>query len=162
VAGIEGWLTFLLSPVASVTPGGPVGDEVGVGVGVGVGVAVPVGVGDGLGVGEVLALGVGLGDVEPLPQAAPFTENAVGLELLPLTDPLNPIVALPPVARAPFQLSLVTVTFSPDWDQVPFQPLDTCWLPGNVNARVQLVIAEPLLVIVTLPVKPPGQLLGTE
>jgi hypothetical protein len=31
-----------------------------------------------------------------------------------------------------------------------------------VNASVQLVIAGPVLVMVTLPVNPPGQLLGTE
>src|SRR5581483_2180457 len=33
VAGIDGWLTWRLSPVASVTPGGAVGVAVGAGVG---------------------------------------------------------------------------------------------------------------------------------
>jgi hypothetical protein len=146
--------------VASVTPGGAVGVAVGAGVGVAV-------VGDGLGVGDVLGVEDVIGGGEVLgggeaPQVTPLTEKLAGPLLLPVNAPLNPMFVLAPVASAPFQLSLVTVTFSPDWDQVPSQPLVTCWPPGNVNASVQLVIAGPVLVIVTLPVNPPGQLLGTE
>ncbi len=33
------------------------------------------------------------------------------------------------MARAPFQLALVTVTVSPDWDQFPDQPCVSCWFP---------------------------------
>ncbi|HEY1323000.1 MAG TPA: hypothetical protein VGF32_22275, partial [Streptosporangiaceae bacterium] len=107
VAGIDGWLTWRLSPVASVTPGGPAGVAVGFGAGDGVGVGLAV-VGDGLGVGDV----VGGGEA---PQVTPLTENTVGLGLLPVNEPLNPMFVLPPAASAPFQLWLVTFTFSPDW-----------------------------------------------
>ncbi len=33
------------------------------------------------------------------------------------------------MAREPFQEALVTVMFSPDWDQVPDQPWASFWLP---------------------------------
>ena len=35
-----------------------------------------------------------------------------------------------PADRAPFQEALVTVTVSPDWDQVPLQPEDSVWFPA--------------------------------
>jgi hypothetical protein len=43
---------------------------------------------------------------------------------------LAPIWAEAPVPRLPFQLALVTVMASPDWDQVPDQPWLTFWLPA--------------------------------
>jgi hypothetical protein len=166
VAGTAGWLTERLSPVASVTPEGDgVGEGdvvVGVGVGVGVGlVVVGVGVGVGVDVGEVDGEGVGEGAVV---QAAPLSVNAVGLALVPVTLALKPIGVLAPGASEPFQLSLVTVTCSLPCGcvQVPSHPLVTCWLPENVKTSVQLVIAVAPLVMVILPVNPPGQLVATE
>jgi hypothetical protein len=160
VAGTVGWLTERLSPVATVTPEGVGVGVVVVGVGVGVGVVgVGVGVGVGVDVGEVDGDGVGEG---PVVHAAPFSVNAVGLALVPVTSALKPIGVLAPGASEPFQLSLVTVTCSPLCVQVPSHPLVTCWLPENVKPSVQLVIAVAPLVIVILPVNPPGQLVATE
>lgn len=159
VAGTDGWLTERLSPVATVTPEG-VGEGVGVvvvGVGVGVGV---VGVGVGVDVGDEVD-GDGVGEV-PVVHDAPFSVNAVGLALVPVTLALKPIGVLAPAASEPFQLSLVTVTCSPLCVQVPSHPLVTCWLPENVKTSVQLVIAVDPLVIVILPENPPGQLVATE
>jgi hypothetical protein len=99
--------------------------------------------------------------VDP-PHAVPLSVNAAGLVLAPVKEPLNPIEVLPPAASEPFQLSLVTVTCSPLCVQMPSQPLLTCWLPGKLKPSVQLVIAAAPLVIVMLPVNPPGQLLVTE
>lgn len=158
VAGTLGWLTERLSPVATVTPEGVGVGVVVVGVGVGVGV---VGVGVGVGVDEGEVDGDGVGE-DPVAHAAPFSVNAVGLALVPVTLALKPIGVLPPGASEPFQLSLVTVTCSPLCVQVPSQPLVTCWFPENVKPSVQLVIAVAPLVIVILPVNPPGQLVVTE
>jgi len=96
--------------------------------------------------------------------AAPFSVKAVGLALVPVTLALKPIGVLAPGASEPFQLSLVTVTCSLPCVcvQVPSHPLVTCWLPENVKTSVQLVIAVAPLVIVILPVNPPGQLVATE
>ena len=55
------------------------------------------------------------------------------------------------------------VTFSPVWLAVPFQALVMCWSPGKVNFSVQpLSAAVPVLVIVTLAVKPPVHWLVVE
>ena len=78
------------------------------------------------------------------------------------TVPVNPMVTAPPVASAPFQLSLVTVRYWPVCVNVPSQPPLTCCALGKVKASVQLVIGAPLLVIVMPPWKPPGQLFTTE
>lgn len=94
--------------------------------------------------------------------AKPLTVKAAGTLLVPPTVPVNPIVVLAPVARAPFQLSLATVTFWPFCVYVPSQPLLITWLLPNVNPSVQLVMAAALLVIVMPAWKPPGQLLVTE
>jgi len=55
--------------------------------------------------------------------------NAAGAVLVPLDAEVGPIEVEAPVASAPFQLALVTVTVSPDWDQFPDQPWVSCWLP---------------------------------
>lgn len=48
------------------------------------------------------------------------------------------------------------VTFSPLWLETPFHASVICWLPGNVNFKVQpLRAAEPVSASVTLAVKPP-------
>jgi hypothetical protein len=103
-------------------------------VAVDVGDGVAVGLGDGVGLGDVVGVG------EPVVHAAPFTVKAAGSELDPLNEPLKPIEVLPPVASAPFQLSLVTVTFSPDCDQVPFQPLVTPGVGASWITTLQIMI----------------------
>jgi hypothetical protein len=40
------------------------------------------------------------------------------------------VLTLPPAGTVAFQLMLVTVTFLPDWDQVPLQPFCRVWLPA--------------------------------
>ena len=120
-----------------------------------------------VGVAVGVAVGVGVavvadGDGEAPPHAAPLSVNAVGFAFVPLKVPLKPTVVVPPAAREPFQLALVTVTVSPLCDQVPFHPWVTCWLPGNVKPSVHALTAEPPLVIATLAVNPPGQLDVTE
>jgi hypothetical protein len=35
----------------------------------------------------------------------------------------------------------VTVTFAPDWGQVPFQPLESVWFPAYEYVSTQLSIA---------------------
>ena len=72
-----------------------------------------------------------------------------------------PIWVEPPAARLPFQLALVTVMFSPLCDQLPLQPSDSVWFPEYEYPSVQLVMAEPLLVIVTASEKPVPQSLLT-
>ena len=81
----------------------------------------------------------------------------VGFELLPFQEPLNPRLTVCPGAIVPFQLALVIVTELPDCEKVPFHPCVTVWPLAKVNFRVQpLMVAEPLLVIAMLAVKPPG------
>jgi hypothetical protein len=148
VAGTLGW------------PGGG-GGVVGVALGVGDGDAEcdADGVGVGVGVADPLVAD-GDGAVPPL-QAAPLRVNAVGSVFVAPDDPVKPIDTLAPVASAPFQLSLATVTFAPLWVQVPLQPLVTCWPLGKGKASVQDVVAEPRFVMVIPVWKPPGQLLDT-
>ena len=54
---------------------------------------------------------------------------------------MKPIEVLAPVASAPFQLALATVTLYPLCVQVPLQPLATCWSPGKAKARAQLMLS---------------------
>ena len=61
-----------------------------------------------------------------------------------------------PLARAPFHDALRTVTVLPDWENVPFQPCETTWLPGKSNVSAQLVQASPTFWMLKLPVKPVG------
>jgi len=95
-------------------------------------------------------------------QTAPFRVNEVGTGLLLVQVPLKPMLVLAPVPSAPFQFMLVAVTCCPEAVQLALQP---CWMPwpaaGKSNPSVQLVIAEPRLVMVTLPVKPPAHWLCT-
>jgi hypothetical protein len=105
---------------------------------------------------------VGLAVTVPPLQTAPFSVKDAGTGLLLVHAPLKPMVAEALVPSAPFQVMLATVTFRPDCDQVPLQPLVTAWpLAGKVKARFQLVMAAPRLVMMTLPVKPPGHWLCT-
>ncbi len=57
----------------------------------------------------------------------------------------------------PPQLGFFTVTCLPDWVNVPFQPLVTCWFPAKSHSSVQLLSASPRLVTFTLAVKPEPQ-----
>jgi hypothetical protein len=51
--------------------------------------------------------------------AVPLKRKAAGAA--PDPDPLNPKVAVAPVATAPFQSALRTVTVAPAWETTPFQ-----------------------------------------
>ncbi|GAA1801736.1 hypothetical protein GCM10009682_24550 [Luedemannella flava] len=86
--------------------------------------------------------------------AVPLTVNDVGLAPEPV--PLKPMLADAFVARLPFQLMLVAVTFWPDWVQFADQPLVTRWVEeGKVNASVQLLNGSPMLVMVMFAPNPP-------
>ena len=62
----------------------------------------------------------------------------------------------------PFQLMLAAVTRAPDCAQVALQPWLTFWPAfGKSNASVQLVMAEPRLVMATFAVNPPDHWLCT-
>jgi hypothetical protein len=90
-------------------------------------------------------------------QATPLSAKLVGVGLLLLFhEPLNPKLALPLVARLPFQLTLRAVTWAPFWDTVAFQACVTCCPAPNDHVRVQLLSGSPRLVRLTLAPKPPG------
>jgi hypothetical protein len=92
----------------------------------------------------------------------PFRVNEAGTGLLePLTLPLNPKLAVPPVASAAFQATLATRTSAPDWLSVPFQSCVMVWPAPKVQSSRQPFSASPRLVTVTLTPNPPGQLLPT-
>lgn len=99
-------------------------------------VAVGLCVGDG---DDVLGDGVGLGGLVTLPvQAAPLSAKSVGTGLLALFhEPLKPIVAEAPVARAPSQLALAAVTAAADCAYVAFQPWVTCCPAVKSQVRFQ-------------------------
>lgn len=67
-----------------------------------------------------------------------------------------------PADRLPFQLTLLTVTFCPDWDQVPDQPWVRVWLPAKVQVTVHPVIAADPAVTVRPAWNPLPQSLVTE
>ncbi len=93
--------------------------------------------------------------VPPPPlQVTPLIAKLVGLVLVPLKVPLNPMVHEAPVAWLPLYERLFAVTFAPDCDQSAVQPWDTCWLPGKVKVSVQLVRGSPRFLIVTFPPNP--------
>jgi hypothetical protein len=95
-------------------------------------------------------------------QALPLIVNAVGLGLVPLTDPAKPMLADAFVASRPFQLALVAVTVCPVCVQPAFHPCVTCWLEvGKVNVRVQPSIGSPRLTTVIEVPKPPCHRLPT-
>lgn len=58
------------------------------------------------------------------------------------------------VAIFPFQAAFLALTFWPFCVAMPFQELTIFWVPGNFQVRVQLLIAAPLLVILTSALKP--------
>ena len=64
--------------------------------------------------------GDGLGVATPPVQAVPLSAKLAGTGLAPVEAPLNPKLALAPVAMLPFQDVLVTVTCAPDWLYDPF------------------------------------------
>ena len=98
-----------------------------------------------------------VGVVPPL-QATPLSVNEVGFGLLPLHDPLKPMLVAAPVARLPFHDSFCAVTLLPDWLHLADQPCATRWLEsGNVKPSVQPLSASPTFLMVMLAVKPPCQ-----
>lgn len=62
-------------------------------------------------------------------QEVPLTAKAVGAVLVPLYVNWAPVVTAAPAAIVLFQSAWATVTFFPDWDQVPLQPLESFWSP---------------------------------
>jgi hypothetical protein len=84
----------------------------------------------------------------------------VGFVLLPLKLAWKPKAVLPPPAMAPLYVALVAVTAVPLELTVAFQLLVMAWLPGQVQVTFQdLVATVPVLVTVTLAMKPVFQLL---
>jgi hypothetical protein len=108
-------------------------------------------------------LGGGLlagGLLAPPLHATPFSVKFVGLGFEPENAPLKPKLVFAPLASALFQLSALTVTCEPLCVAEAFQALDTDWLPLKSHSSFQLLIAEPLFVTMTLPVKPVSHALG--
>jgi hypothetical protein len=90
------------------------------------------------------------------PQVWPLMLNEVGAGLLPLHDPLKPMLVDAPVARLPFHGMLRAVTWAPLWLQVADQPCVTRWEPsGKAKPSSQELMGSPVFVMVTLAVKPP-------
>jgi hypothetical protein len=87
--------------------------------------------------------------------------KADGSGLLDPLVPLNPKLAVPPVPRAPFQSTLLTVTAEPDWLSVPFHSWVMVWPAPKVQASRQPLSGSPRLVTVTLAPNPPGHWLET-
>lgn len=56
--------------------------------------------------------------------------NDVGAALAPLYVNCPPVLTAAPAAIVALYVALCTVTVWPDWDQVPFQPLLSFWLPA--------------------------------
>ena len=85
----------------------------------------------------------------------PFSENAVGLEKLPVQVPLKPIWVDAPVPRLPFHGMFVAVMV-PD---VPLQLADQApprvWPDGSVKLRVQPLTGSSTLLMVMWAVNPP-------
>jgi hypothetical protein len=107
-------------------------------------------------VGRDVDVVVVVGSTTP-PQATPLTENAVGEALVELFhEPMKPAFAEAPVAIAPFQASLPTVTFEPDWEYLPPQPWVIVWPLANANVTVHELQASPVFLTVRSPWKPPG------
>jgi hypothetical protein len=135
----------------------------------------------GLALGEADRLGLALGDadrlglglvpvrlgegefVTPPVHVTPLRVNVLGMGLLDVQAPLNPIWVEPLVARLLFQSRLTAVTLAPDCAQVADHPDVTAWpAAGNAKPRVQpLVIGSPRFVMVTYAVNPPGHWFGT-
>ncbi|GIF01870.1 hypothetical protein Ari01nite_93340 [Paractinoplanes rishiriensis] len=116
----------------------------------------PVGAGVVVAVGDGLALvGLAVGVLTEPVHMVPLSENDAGTGFAPLHAPPNPIEVDAPVPSDPFQRMLAAETRAPDCVQVALQPWVTRWLAfGKSNARVQLDIASPRLVIATLAVNP--------
>jgi hypothetical protein len=92
--------------------------------------------------------------VEP-EQDVPLKVYAVGLGSEAFQVPWNPKVVEPPVASEPLYARLAAVTAVPDCVTVAFHAEVIFWSPPYVQPSVQLETAGPLLVTVTLAVKPP-------
>ena len=94
-------------------------------------------------------------------QAVPFRVNWAGTALEPLYAPWKPNCTLPFAAMVALYDMFTAVTPCPDWVTVAFQALLIVWLPAKLHFSVQpLMPDEPLLVIVTLAVKPLPQSLS--
>ena len=98
---------------------------------------------------------VGDGWTVPL-HATPLSAKFAGTGLPLVHEPLNPKLALPLVARLPFQPTLRAVTCAPLCETVAFQACVICWPAPNDQVSVQLVTGSPRLVRLTLAPKPPG------
>lgn len=84
-----------------------------------------------------------------------MTVKPLGAALVPLYEPLKPMLVDPPAASEPFQGALVTVTAAPVWLYVALQPCVTFWSPGNVKPSCHDDHAdEPVFVTVSAAVKP--------
>jgi len=95
-------------------------------------------------------------------QVVPLSANEVGTGLAPLHPPTKPTEVEAPVVSDPFQPMLAADTRLPDCVQVALHPWVTvCPAFGKSNVSVQLVMAEPRLVMPTSAVNPPGHWLCT-
>jgi hypothetical protein len=95
----------------------------------------------------------------PPVQAVPLSAKPDGVAAAPVA--LKPKEAVPPVAIAPFQEALRTVTAGPDWVTLPFHSCVTLCPEPNVKVSVHELTAAPRLVIVAEAPKPPGHWLDT-
>ena len=87
-----------------------------------------------------------------------MTVNDIGDESLDVQVPWKPNDVLPPGLIEPLYEALVAVTVAPLCVSEPsFHEPVTFWSPGKVNFTVQpLIVLVPVLLIVTVAVKPPG------
>ena len=86
---------------------------------------------------------------------APLRVKLVGIEFVPLQEPLKPMFTEALEAILLFHDIFCAVILVPLWDQLAFHPCCNCWLFGKVNFRFHpFSAAVPVLVMVTLPVKP--------
>jgi hypothetical protein len=97
-------------------------------------------------------------------QAVPLTVNAVGLAFVELFQlARNPTLTLALAAIVEFQDAPVTVTVAPLWAKLPFQSCEMVWPLANVQLSVQLLSAEPpVLVILTSPLEAARPLAGSQ
>lgn len=94
-------------------------------------------------------------------QAELLSVKAFGSGFEPFQVPLKPICVDPPGARVRFQSRLPADTLAPDWLHVAPQPCGTVWPAVKAKRSVQpLMVVVPVFLMVTLPLKPPPQLLS--
>ena len=104
---------------------------------------------------------VDVGSTPPV-HTVPFSVNVVGTPTWsPVTEPLKPNDAVPPVGIDRFQSTLDAVTLAPEAANVAFQPWPKRSEPGNDQARVHPSTGSPRLWIVTFAENPPCHLFCT-